>query len=62
VHSKNQARPSLLLNIRITRPTDAEWSQNSAWADLTQHLKVELEEKVLKYRLTLKDQPQLEWS
>jgi hypothetical protein len=57
VHSKNQARPSLPPNIRITGPADAEWSQNSASTDLTQHLEVELEEKVLRYRLTLKDQP-----
>ncbi len=36
--------------------------QHSAWADLIQRLEMELEEKVLKYRLTLKDWPQLEWN
>jgi hypothetical protein len=30
VHSKNQARPSLPLSIRITRSVEAEWSQESA--------------------------------
>ncbi len=62
VHSKNQSRLSLPLNIRITGPAKIEWSQHSAWADLTQRLEMELEEKVLRYKLTLKDRPQLEWS
>lgn len=62
VHSKNQTRPSLPLHIRTTRLADAEWSHDSTWADLIQHLEMELEEKVLRYRLTLKDRPQLEWS
>jgi len=62
VHSKNQATPSLPLNIRIMGPAETEWTHNSAWADLIQRLEVELEEKVLRYKLTLKDRPQLEWS
>jgi hypothetical protein len=62
VHSKNQTQPSLPLNIRITRPANAEWSHKTAWADLIQRLEVELEEKVLRYRLTLKDQRQVKWS
>ncbi|CAN5974574.1 unnamed protein product [Sphagnum jensenii] len=62
VYSKNQARPSLPINMRITGSTEAVWTQDTAWADLTQRLEVELEEKVLRYRLTLKDRPQLEWS
>ncbi len=62
VHSKNQARPSLSLSIRITGPAEAEWSQESAWADLIQCLEVKLEEKALRYKLMLKDRPQLEWS
>jgi hypothetical protein len=48
--------------MRITGSIEVIWTQDSAWADLTQRLEVELEEKVLRYRLTLKDQPQLEWS
>jgi len=62
MHSKNQTRPSLLLNIRITGLVDVEWSHDLAWVDLIQRLEVELEDKVLRYRLTLKDRPQLEWS
>jgi hypothetical protein len=62
VHSKNQNRPSLLLSLRITGLAEVNWTQESAWADLTQRLEAELEEKVLRYRLTLKDRPQLEWS
>ncbi len=62
VYSKNQARPSLPLSLRITGPTEAEWTQDSAWADLTQRLETELEEKVLRYKLTIKTRPMLEWS
>jgi len=62
VYSKNQARPSLPLSLRITGLTEAEWTQDSAWADLTQRLETELEEKVLRYKLTIKTRPLLEWS
>ncbi|CAK9867490.1 unnamed protein product [Sphagnum jensenii] len=62
VHSKSQARPSLPTNIRITGPVEAEWSHDSAWADLTHRLEVELEEKILRYKLSFKDRPKLEWS
>ncbi len=62
VYSKNQARPSLPLSLRITGLTEAEWTQDSAWADLTQRLETELEEKVVRYKLTIKTCPLLEWS
>jgi hypothetical protein len=62
VHSKNQARPSLPLSLKITGPTEAKWTQDSAWADLTQRLEMELEEKILRYKLTMKSRPMLEWS
>jgi hypothetical protein len=62
VHSKSQEKPSLLASIRITGPAGAEWNCESAWADLTQRLKMELEEKILRYKLSLKDRPKLEWS
>jgi hypothetical protein len=62
VHSKSQARSSLPTNIRIMGSTEAEWPHDSAWADLIQRIEVELEEKVLRYKLTLKDRPKLEWS
>jgi hypothetical protein len=44
VYSKNQARPSLPLSMRITGLTEVEWTQDLAWADLTQRLEKELEE------------------
>jgi hypothetical protein len=62
VYSKNQARPSLPFSMRITGPTEAVWTQDTAWADLTQRLETELEEKMLRYKLTIKDRPHLEWS
>jgi len=64
VHSKNQAPPSLPLCIRITGPaidTEVDWSPSSAWADLIQRIELELEEKILRFKLSLTDQPQLEW-
>ncbi|CAM6032383.1 unnamed protein product [Sphagnum compactum] len=48
--------------MRITGSSEVIWTQDSAWADLIQRLETELEEKVLRYRLTLRDRPQLEWS
>ncbi len=62
VYSKNQARPCLPLNLRIMGPTEAEWTQEAAWADLTQRLETELEEKILRYKLSIKTRPLLEWS
>ncbi|CAK9262080.1 unnamed protein product [Sphagnum jensenii] len=62
VYSKNQTRPSLPLSMRITGPTEAVWTQDTAWMDLTQRLETELEEKALRYKLTIKTRPQLEWS
>jgi hypothetical protein len=62
VHSKSQEKPSLPASIRIIGPAKAEWTCKSAWADLTQRLEMELEEKILRYKLSLKDRPKLEWS
>ncbi|CAM6028211.1 unnamed protein product [Sphagnum balticum] len=62
VHSKNQAWPSFPLNIRLTGSVETKWTPSSAWADLTQRLEVELEEKVLRYKLSISDRPQLEWA
>jgi hypothetical protein len=61
-HFKNQNRPSLPLSMRITGSAEVTWTQDLAWADLIQRLEMELEEKVLRYKLTLKDRPQLKWS
>lgn len=62
VHSRNQAPPNLPLNIKIMGSTEEQWTQNSALLDLTQRLETELEEKVLRYKLTLKDRLSFEWS
>jgi hypothetical protein len=62
VHSRNQAPPNLLLNIKIMGSTEEQWTQNSALSGLTQHLETELEEKVLRYKLTLKYGLSFEWS
>jgi hypothetical protein len=62
VHSKSQEKPSLPASIRITGPAEAKWTYESAWADLTQRLEMELEEKILRYKLSLKDRPKLEWN
>jgi hypothetical protein len=48
--------------MRITGSAEVTWTQDLAWADLIQRLEMELEEKVLRYKLTLKDRPQLKWS
>ncbi|CAK9252092.1 unnamed protein product [Sphagnum jensenii] len=48
--------------MKVTGPTEVEWIQDSAWADLTQCLETELEEKVLRYKLIIKAHPQLEWA
>jgi hypothetical protein len=58
VHSRNQALPNLPSYIRITGPVEAaetKWTQNSAWADLTQQLELELEENILRYKMCIKD-------
>jgi len=65
VHSQSQALPSLSLSIRITGPAKAtkeEWSISSTWADRTQRIKLELEEKVLRFKYSITKQPQLEWA
>ncbi len=63
VHSKNQTLPSLPLSIRITCPTkltEAEWTPSSAWADLIQRVELKLEEKILRFKLSISERPQLE--
>jgi hypothetical protein len=65
VHSKNQALLSLPLSIRFTGPTEAvevEWSPNSAWSDLIQRIELELKEKILRYKYSISERPQLEWT
>jgi hypothetical protein len=64
VHSKNKTPPSLLLSIRLSGPMESEetmWGPNSAWPELMQHIELELVEKVLRFKLSLEEKPQLEW-
>jgi hypothetical protein len=64
VHSKNQTLLNLPLNIRIMGPaeaTEVEWTPSSAWADLIQRIKLELKEKILRYKLSISKRPKLEW-
>jgi hypothetical protein len=52
------------LSIKITGPAEVaevEWFPSSAWADLIQRLKLELKEKILRFKLSITEQPQLEW-
>jgi hypothetical protein len=54
VHSKNQAPPSLPLNIRFSRPmetAEAEWAPSSTWLELMQRIELELEEKDFKIQI-----------
>jgi len=62
VHSKNQASLNLPLSIKFTGPLDAKWTQSFTLADITQRLETELEKKVLRYKLALKDRLHFEWS
>jgi hypothetical protein len=50
------------LSILYSSLPKAEWTHEFALADLTQRIETELEEKVLKYNLNLKDCFSLEWS
>jgi hypothetical protein len=64
-HSKNQTLSSLPLSIRITGPAEVakeEWSPSSAWVDFIQCIELKLEEKILRFKLSITEQPQLEWA
>jgi hypothetical protein len=61
VHARNQAPPNLPLSIRVTGPPEERWTQDSARKDLILRLEAELEEKVLRYKLAVKDNLHLEW-
>ncbi len=65
VLSKNQAPPSLPLSLRFSGPMgteDLEWDPSSAWAELTQRIELELEEKILRFKFSIGVRPQLEWT
>jgi len=61
VHARNQTPPNLPLSIRMTAPPEERWTQDSARKDLILRLEAELEEKILRYKLAVKDNLHLEW-
>ncbi len=61
IHSKNQTPPDLPLNIRVTGPPEEKWTKASAQETLLRNVEAELEEKVLRYRMEVKEKLHLEW-
>jgi hypothetical protein len=61
IHSKNQTPPNLPLSIRATSPPEEKWTKASAQEALLCNVEVELEEKVLRYRMEVKEKLHLEW-
>jgi hypothetical protein len=45
----------------LVKAAEVEWSPSSAWADLIQRIELELEEKILRFKLSIIEKPQLEW-
>jgi len=62
IFAKNNALPGLPLSIRITGSSEEEWTHASALKDITRSIELELEDKILKFSLNLKDCLSLEWS
>ncbi len=62
IYTRNNALPGLPLGIRITGSPEEEWTHATALVDITQSIKSELEDKILKYSLNFKDCLSLEWS
>jgi len=65
MHSKPNTLPSLPLSIRYVGPAiepEVEWTPNAAWADLIHQVELELEEQILRFKFTISERPQLEWS
>ncbi len=54
--------PGLPLSIRITGSPEEEWTHATALTDITQSIKSELKDKILRYSLNLKDCLSLEWN
>jgi hypothetical protein len=62
IYAKNNALLGLPLSIRITGSSEEEWTHASALEDITRSIESELEDKILRYSLNLKDCLSLEWS
>jgi hypothetical protein len=62
VNVKSNNLPNLPLHIRCMSASEKEWTPASALEDLTRSVESELEEKILKFSLSLKGRLALEWS
>ncbi len=62
IYAKNNALPGFPLSIKIMGSSEEEWTHASALEDITRSIESELEDKILKYNLNLKDCLSLEWS
>jgi hypothetical protein len=61
VHARNQIPPDLPLSIRITGLPEERWTQVFAQKDLVLRLEAELEKKILRYKMAVKDNLHVEW-
>jgi hypothetical protein len=55
IYAKNNALPALSLSIRITGSSEEEWTHTFALKDITRSIESKLEDKILRYSLSLKD-------
>ncbi|CAM6009345.1 unnamed protein product [Sphagnum balticum] len=62
VNVKSNDSPNLPLHIRCMSASEKEWTSASALEDLTRNVEIELEEKILRFSLSLKGRLALEWS
>jgi hypothetical protein len=62
VNIKSNDLPNLPLHIRCMSASEEEWTPASALEDLTRSVESELEEKILRFSLSLKGRLALEWS
>jgi hypothetical protein len=62
VNIKSNDLPNLPLHIRCMSASKEEWTPASALEDLTRSVESELEEKILRFSLSLKGRLALEWS
>jgi hypothetical protein len=62
VNVRSNDLPNLPLHIRCMSAPQEEWTPASALEDLTRSIESELEEKILRFSLSLKGRFALEWS
>jgi len=62
INIKSNELPNLPLHIRCMSASEEEWIPMSALEDLSRSIESELEEKILRFNLSLKGRLALEWS